>query len=241
MAIPITRGSGAARPFRDHLDTFRSLTKRNVRFQTQEMRCRRSGMFTSLVTYVLLSNDAEQHQTTTNIERSSPRKTQVTTAIRKQPRQRSGNQRIRGSIPTLAVLMALTPSQCSPPSSARLNPSLVRTETARRVGLAAPRSQRRRDKAWIYVDSRAHTCWCTLAETQRRAAVSHGALFGVIGRAFDTGREASRCRADRSRSRPPEIPAEADAWSQTALLSTSDQHRTRIRAEPPPRPLRTRP
>jgi len=44
----------------------------------------------------------------------------------------------------------------------------------------------------------------------------------------------------RRRSRPPEIPALADARSQAAPLSTSGQRRARVHTEPPPRPLRTR-
>ncbi len=35
--------------------------------------------------------------------------------------------------------------------------------------------------------------------------------------------------------RPPEVPTEADAWSQTAALSPSDLHRTRVHPEPAPR------
>ena len=47
-------------------------------------------------------------------------------------------------------------------------------------------------------------------------------------------------QSDRSRSWPVEVPAAADAWSETVPLRASDQHRARVRPEPPPRPLRTR-
>ena len=45
---------------------------------------------------------------------------------------------------------------------------------------------------------------------------------------------------DRSRSWPAEGPATADARTQTLPLGRTDRRRPRVRAEPPPRPLRTR-
>ena len=45
---------------------------------------------------------------------------------------------------------------------------------------------------------------------------------------------------DRSRSRPAEGPAAADARTQTLPVGRRDRRRPRLRAEPPPRPLRTR-
>jgi transposase-like protein len=45
---------------------------------------------------------------------------------------------------------------------------------------------------------------------------------------------------DRSRSWSAEGPAAADARAQTLPLRCTDRCRTRVRAEPPPRPLRTR-
>ena len=51
---------------------------------------------------------------------------------------------------------------------------------------------------------------------------------------------AVRQQPRRSRSRPVEGPAPADAGTQTRPLRRSDRRRPRVRAEPSPRPLRTR-
>jgi hypothetical protein len=109
---------------------------------------------------------------------------------------------------------------------------------------------------------RSSTCWCRrngdLAATTHRFfahALPHGSrpAEGTTDRATAYPRaldelvpaachviQEVREQPHRIRSQPSEVPTTADARSHTAPLRTGDQRRTRVRAEHPPRPRRTR-
>jgi hypothetical protein len=95
-----------------------------------------------------------------------------------------------GFDPRLVCFGGPAPSQCSPTSSARLNPSLVRAETARGVDLAAaPRGQRRPRRSSVLRRPSRSNVLAHVGRTQLRAAAPHGM---VTRRERQGGREGGR-------------------------------------------------
>jgi hypothetical protein len=112
-----------------------------------------------------------------------------------------------GFDPRLVCFGGPAPSQCSPTSSARLNPSLVRAETARGVDLAAaPRGQRRPRRSSVLRRPSRSNVLAHVGRTQLRAAAPHGM---VTRRERQGGREGGR---DVPMSSPPGNQEFSGAW-----------------------------